>query len=83
MTTNWEKTEKEFDNIIGEKHHKVCMGKNCVCHFEQRRFLKAKIEKIMDDIIGKRPIGFSDDNTFIGYCIKEKMLKDYKKKFFK
>ena len=34
---NW---EEQYDNLFGEEHHKVCIGKKCQCHIEVKQFIK-------------------------------------------
>ena len=40
---------EEFDEMIGEKHYKICEGKNCVCYEEIKFFILSKIKEAEDN----------------------------------
>ena len=44
---------QQYNELFGEKHHKICEGKNCECHKEVKKFIlekikEAKIEQLQD-----------------------------------
>ena len=42
---------KEFDEIYGENHHKICIGKNCECHKVVKQFLIKAISQTREETI--------------------------------
>lgn len=43
--------QKEYDNIFGEKHYKICLGKNCECHKEVKQFISDIIDQTREETI--------------------------------
>lgn len=46
---------EKYDDIFGEKHHKICTGKNCECHKEVKQFLQNELTLMLDDILIELP----------------------------
>ena len=42
---------KEFDDIYGENHHKICVGKNCECHKVVKQFIIKAISQTREETI--------------------------------
>ena len=48
MPNNIQTIIDKYDDIFGEKHHQICVGKNCECHKEVKQFLKDSLTSMLD-----------------------------------
>ena len=47
-TKTW---QERFDDIFGENHHKICIGKNCECHKVIKQFISDLRKRDMEELI--------------------------------
>lgn len=47
-TKTW---QERFDDIFGENHHKICIGKNCECHKVVKQFISDLRKKDEEELI--------------------------------
>ena len=86
-TKTW---QDEFDNIFGENHHKICIGKNCECHKVVKQFISDLRKQDEEELIKMFPdyrMVFPEQDTedIIKYKLGfndgiqkiKKLIKDY------
>lgn len=44
-----EEAKKEYKNIFGKEHHKICEGIKCVCHKTVIDFINSQIDKAYEE----------------------------------
>lgn len=37
---------EKYDELFGENHHKICVGKNCQCHIEVKKFISKALDQV-------------------------------------